>query len=196
MAALGLAALAKASAPYNIESFDEVLKPLWLGIHLYHGRDLVAFLKQCATTEGVTMQYIKQDILSDFFKCNYHQVVETAVELVQKSGILEIIGRIVNKLKDEAKPYQKMVIETITKVITILGTLDIDECLEVRLANGIICSFQEQTMEDQVMLDSFGTIINALSICVKPYLTQIVSTILWRLNNKSAEVCWTHEPPG
>jgi splicing factor 3B subunit 1 len=30
--ALGLAALAEASAPYGIESFDTVLKPLWLGI--------------------------------------------------------------------------------------------------------------------------------------------------------------------
>jgi splicing factor 3B subunit 1 len=34
MTALGLAALAEAAAPYGIESFDEVLKPLWLGIRL------------------------------------------------------------------------------------------------------------------------------------------------------------------
>lgn len=38
------------------------------------------------------------------------------------------------------------------------------------------------------MLDGFGTVVNALGIRVKPYLTQIVSTILWRLNNKSAKV--------
>ena len=38
------------------------------------------------------------------------------------------------------------------------------------------------------MLDGFGTVVNALGICVKPYLTQIVSTILWQLNNKSAMV--------
>ncbi|OJA10725.1 hypothetical protein AZE42_04267 [Rhizopogon vesiculosus] len=38
------------------------------------------------------------------------------------------------------------------------------------------------------MLNGFGTIINALSICVKPYLTQIVSSVLWQLNNKSAKV--------
>ena len=39
------------------------------------------------------------------------------------------------------------------------------------------------------MLDRFGTVINALGIHVKPYLTQVVSAILWRLNNKSAKVC-------
>ena len=244
MTALGLAALAEAAAPYGIESFDNVLKPLWLGIRLHRGKGLAAFLKaigfiiplmdpeyasyytkevtvilirefqtsdeemkkivlkvvkQCAATEGVTAGYIKQDILPDFFKSfwvrrmaldrrNYKQVVETTVELAQKAGASEIIGRIVNELKDEAEPYRKMVMETITKVIASLGASDIDEKLEIRLVDGIIYSFQEQTTEDQVMLDGFGTVVNALGIRVKPYLTQIVSTILWRLNNKSAKV--------
>ncbi|KAF9525148.1 small nuclear ribonucleoprotein [Crepidotus variabilis] len=244
MTALGLAALAEAAAPYGIESFDNVLKPLWLGIRMHRGKGLAAFLKaigfiiplmdpeyasyytkevtvilirefqtsdeemkkivlkvvkQCAATEGVTAQYIKKDILPDFFKAfwvrrmaldrrNYKQVVETTVELAQKSGASEIIGRIVNELKDEAEPYRKMVMETITKVIATLGASDVDERLEERLVDGIIYSFQEQTTEDQVMLDGFGTVVNALGVRVKPYLTQIVSTILWRLNNKSAKV--------
>ena len=45
LTALGLAALAEAAAPYGIESFDEVLKPLWLGIRLHRGKGLAAFLK-------------------------------------------------------------------------------------------------------------------------------------------------------
>jgi splicing factor 3B subunit 1 len=40
-----LAALAEATAPYSIESFDEVLKPLWLGIRPHRGKGLAAFLK-------------------------------------------------------------------------------------------------------------------------------------------------------
>lgn len=55
-----------------------------------------------------------------------------------------------------------MVMETITKVITSLGASDIDERLEIRLVDGIIYAFQEQTSEDQVMLDGFGTVVNAL----------------------------------
>lgn len=220
MTALGLAALAEAAAPYGIESFDNVLKPLWVGIRLHRGKSLAAFLKaigfilplmdpeyvsyyikevtiilirefqtsdeemkkivlkvvqQCAATEGVTPQYIKQDILPDFFKSfwvrrmaldrrNYRQVVETTVELAQKSGVAEIVGRIVNELKDEAEPYRKMVMETITKVVASLGASDIDERLEVRLVDGIIYAFQEQTTEDQVMLDGFGTVVNALGM--------------------------------
>ncbi|KAF8517897.1 small nuclear ribonucleoprotein [Hysterangium stoloniferum] len=244
MTALGLAALAEAAAPYGIESFDGVLKPLWNGVKLHRGKGLAAFLKaigfiiplmdpefanyytkgvnpilirefqtsdeemkkivlkvvkQCAATEGVTPEYIKQDILPDFFKAfwvrrmaldrrNYRQVVETTVELAQKAGVAEIVGKIADGLKDDAEPYRKMVMETITKVVASLGASDIDERLEIRLVDGIIYSFQEQTTEDQVMLDGFGTVVNALGIRVKPYLTQIVSTVLWRLNNKSAKV--------
>ena len=165
----------------------------------------------------MTLTYIKQDILPEFFKAfwvrrmaldrrNYRQVMETTVELAQKSGMLEIVRKIVNELKDEAEPYCKMVMETITKVVATLGASDIDEQVEMRLVDGIIYSFQEQTTEDQVMLDGFDTVVNALGefhhrniknlllipqilgIRVKPYLTQIVTTILQRLNNKSAKV--------
>ena len=45
MTALALSALAEASAPYGIESFENVLKPLWLGIRHHRGRGLAAFLK-------------------------------------------------------------------------------------------------------------------------------------------------------
>ncbi|CRG95316.1 splicing factor 3B subunit 1, putative [Plasmodium gallinaceum] len=43
--ALALAALAEASAPYGIEAFDSVLRPLWKGITEYRGKVLAAFLK-------------------------------------------------------------------------------------------------------------------------------------------------------
>lgn len=45
MSALCIAALAEAAAPYGIESFDSVLKPLWTGIRKHRGKGLAAFLK-------------------------------------------------------------------------------------------------------------------------------------------------------
>lgn len=93
---------------------------------------------------GVTPSYIKHDILPDFFTAfwvrrmaldrrNYRQVVETTVELAEKASVTEIVGRVVNELKDEAEPRRKMVMEAITKVVEKLGASDIDERLEVRL---------------------------------------------------------------
>ncbi len=95
----------------------------------------------------------------------------------------------VEDLKDESEPYQRMVMETIEKVVAGLGASDIDACLEELLIDGILYASQEQTSDDaNVMLNGFGTVVNALGQRVKPYLLQICGTIKWRLNNKSAKV--------
>ncbi|XP_020232307.1 splicing factor 3B subunit 1 [Cajanus cajan] len=243
--ALSLAALAEAAAPYGIESFDSVLKPLWKGIRQHRGKVLAAFLKaigfiiplmealyasyytkevmlilirefqspdeemkkivlkvvkQCVSTEGVEAEYIRNDILPEFFRNfwvrrmaldrrNYKQLVETTVEIANKVGVADIVGRIVEDLKDESEPYRRMVMETIEKVVTNLGASDIDARLEELLIDGILYAFQEQTSDDaNVMLNGFGAVVNSLGQRVKPYLPQICGTIKWRLNNKSAKV--------
>jgi splicing factor 3B subunit 1 len=241
---LAIAALAEAANPYGIESFDDILNPLWTGARKQRGKGLAGFLKavgyiiplmdeeyanyytsqimeillrefaspdeemkkvvlkvisQCAGTDGVTAGYLKEHVLQDFFKSfwvrrmaldkrNYRQVVETTVDLGQKVGVSEIVERIVNNLKDESEAYRKMTVETIEKVVAQLGAADIGERLEERLIDGILHSFQEQSIEDVIMLNGFGTVVNALGTRCRPYLPQIVSTILWRLNNKSATV--------
>lgn len=242
--ALAVAALAEAANPYGIESFDDILNPLWTGARKQRGKGLAAFLKavgyiiplmdeeyanyytsqimeillrefsspdeemkkvvlkvvsQCAGTDGVTASYLKEHVLSDFFKSfwvrrmaldrrNYRQVVDTTVDLGQKVGVSEILERIVNNLKDESEPYRKMTVETLEKLIAALGAADITERLEERLIDGVLYAFQEQSIEDIIILNGFGTVANALGTRCKPYLPQIVSTILWRLNNKSATV--------
>lgn len=241
---LAIAALAEASNPYGIESFDDILNPLWTGARKQRGKGLAGFLKavgyiiplmdeeyanyytsqimeillrefsspdeemkkvvlkvvsQCAGTDGVTAGYLKEHVLDEFFKSfwvrrmaldkrNYRQVVETTVDIGQKVGVSEITERIVNNLKDESEPYRKMTVETVEKIVASLGAADIGERLEERLVDGILHAFQEQSVEDIIMLNGFGSVVNALGTRCKPYIPQIVSTILWRLNNKSATV--------
>ncbi|OLY83286.1 Splicing factor 3B subunit 1 [Smittium mucronatum] len=240
--ALALAALAEAAAPYGIESFDSVLKPLWMGIRMHRGKGLAAFLKaigfviplmdsehanyytrevmiilirefqspdeemkkivlkvikQCTATEGVQAQYIIDEILPEFFKYfwvrrmaldrrNYSQVIETTVELANKVGVSSILSRIVDGLKDQSEPFRKMVMETLDLIISSLGTSDIDPRLEEQLMDGVLYAFQEQQSDDQLILNGFGTIINALGLRAQPYLQQITSALLWRLNNQNA----------
>ncbi|KAG5930630.1 hypothetical protein E4U42_005292 [Claviceps africana] len=241
---LAIAALAEASNPYGIESFDDILNPLWTGARKQRGKGLAGFLKavgyiiplmdeeyanyytsqimeillrefsspdeemkkvvlkvvsQCAGTEGVTAGYLKEHVLDEFFKSfwvrrmaldkrNYKQVVETTFDMGQKVGVSEILERIVNNLKDESEAYRKMTVETTEKMLASLGAADIGERLEERLVDGILHAFQEQSVEDVVMLNGFGSVVNALGTRCKPYLPQIVGTIRWRLNNKSATV--------
>ena len=243
--ALSVAALAEAAAPYGIESFDSVLKPLWKGIRAHRGKVLAAFLKaigfiiplmdamyanyytrevmvilirefatadeemkkitlkvvkQCVATDGVEPEYIRAEVMPEFFKNfwvrrmaldrrNYNQLVETTLEIAMKVGASDVIGRVVEDLKDESEPYRRMVMETITKTIEKLGTADVDARLEELLVDGILFAFQEQTADDNdVMLRGFGTVVVALGKRSKPYLPQICGTIKWRLNNKNAEV--------
>ncbi len=241
---LAIAALAEASNPYGIESFDDILNPLWTGARKQRGKGLAGFLKavgyiiplmdeeyanyytnqimeillrefaspdeemkkvvlkvisQCAATDGVTAGYLKEHVLDEFFKSfwvrrmaldkrNYRQVVETTVDIGQKVGVSEIVERIVVNLKDESEAYRKMTVETIEKIVASLGAADIGERLEERLIDGILYAFQEQSVEDIIMLNGFGSVVNALGTRCKPYIPQIVSTILWRLNNKSPTV--------
>lgn len=156
-------------------------------------------ISQCVSVDGVTASYVKENILPDFFKCfwvrrmaldrrNYRQVVETTVDLGQKVGVSEILDRIVRNLKDENEAYRKMTMETIEKIIASLGAADIGERAEEVLVDGALVCFQEQSVEDITILNGFGTVVNALGTRCKPYLPQIVTTILVRLNNKSAAV--------
>jgi len=254
--ALTCAALAEASHPYGVESFDPVIRPLWKGAMEQHGKALAAFLKaigfviplmeenyashytqlvmpillrefhspdeemkrivlkviqQCVSTAGVEPEYIRTEILPEFFRNfwirrmaldrrNYRQVIETTEELANKVGSSEIIIRIVDDLKDDSEPYRRMVMETVKRVLDNLGASDLDERLEERLIDGILYAFQEQAVvagandagtssrESEIMLDGFGTVVNALGERCQPYLKQIAGTIKWRLNNKSAPV--------
>jgi splicing factor 3B subunit 1 len=161
---------------------------------------VLAVVKQCVATEGVDAAYIKADVLPEFFKAfwvrrmassdrrNARQLVDTTLSLAEKVGANEVIKRIVDDLKDESEPFRKMVMDAIDKVVAKLGAADIDPRIEQVLVDGILFSFQEQTVEDIVMLKGFGTVVSALGSRAQPYLQQIVSSILWRLNNKSASV--------
>lgn len=69
------------------------------------------------------------------------------MEIATKVGATEIITRIVDDLKDESEQYRKMVMETIEKVMSALGSDEIDARLEEQLIDGILYAFQEQTTE-------------------------------------------------
>jgi splicing factor 3B subunit 1 len=170
-------------------------------------RIVLKVIQQCVATAGVEPEYIRKEILPEFFKNfwirrmaldrrNYKQVIETTEELANKVGSSDIITRIVDDLKDDSEPYRRMVMETIKKVLENLGAGDIDDRLEERLIDGILYAFQEQAVdassslgkESQIMLDGFGAVVVALGERCKPYLKQIAGTIKWRLNNKAASV--------
>eukprot|EP00055_Hartaetosiga_balthica_P018376 m.134019 g.134019 ORF g.134019 m.134019 type:complete len:252 (-) comp9497_c0_seq2:1222-1977(-) len=133
---------------------------------------------------------------STFGMCVWHLIEEITNSLWKqpwisnKVGASDIIKRLVEDLKDENEVYRKMVVEAIDKTLSNLGASDITVDLEKQLMDGMLYAFQEQTTEDDALLDGFGSVVKALGLRTKDYLPQICGTILWRLNNnKSAKVC-------
>lgn len=244
ISATALSSLAEASAPYGIESFENVLEPLWSGIRKHRGRGLAPFIKcvgfiiplmdveyanyytrevmkillrefsspeedmrrvvlkviqQIAATEGVTAQYLRDEVMPPFFKAFWVRrmaldrrsarlVVDTTVELTHKVGVAESVEHLVLVLKDESEPFRRMGVEAVDKIVAALGAADIAERLEERLVDGMLVAFQEQTTDDRVVLRGFGTVVTALGARAKQYLPHIVSTILFRLANQSPGV--------
>ncbi|KAJ3373867.1 Splicing factor 3B subunit 1 [Allomyces arbusculus] len=156
-------------------------------------------VKQCVATDGIEPDYVRRQVLDEFFRHfwvrrmaldrrNAKPLVETTVELAKKAGVGVVLDRLVPDLKDESEAFRKMVMDALEQIVAAMGLADVDDELEARLIDGMLFAFQEQTTEDVVMLNAFGTVVNALGTRVHPYLAQIFSMLKWRLANKSAKV--------
>lgn len=163
-------------------------------------RIVLKVVKQCVSSEGVDATYVRDIVTPPFFdsfwtrktastKALYKQLIETTVEIATKIGGAEIISKRVPDLKDDNEPFRKMAMETIEKIIIVLGVNDIDQELEDSLMDGIIHAFLQQTSDDnQVMLNGFGAVVNCLGTRAKRHFPQICANIQWRLKTRSAKV--------
>merc|ERR1712000_354486 len=74
-------------------------------------RIVLRVVQQAVCAEGVTPQYVRDEILPEYFrhfwsrrmaleKRNYREVVDTTVQIAVKVGTAEVVSRIVDMLKD------------------------------------------------------------------------------------------------
>ncbi|KAK8802057.1 hypothetical protein WA158_006452 [Blastocystis sp. Blastoise] len=138
--------------------------------------------------------------MPDFFRCFWvrriasdkksnQQLVETTVEIAKRVGCNEVVGRLVNDLKDENEKYRSMVMDAIQQIIEVTGMEDVDTKLEELLLDGMLYSFQEQTGDDEdVTIKGFAVVLNALGLRARPYLQQLTYTLKSRFENRNAKV--------
>lgn len=162
---------------------------------------ILKVIKQCSERPGVSASFVRSEVLPDFFKYFWvrrmaldrrtsRQLRETTIELAGRVGVAEIVGRLVNLLKDESEPFRRMAIETLDAILSKFTGADIDERMEERLMDGMLFAYQEQDSEDagNVLMNGFSAVFKALGTRIKPYLMQITSMILWRLSRPTAKV--------
>lgn len=179
-------------------------------------RIVLKVVKQAVATEGVTAEYVRAELLPPFFPAfwdcrtasdrkNARQLVETTIELARKVGAPAVLAPIVPHLSDPNALFCSVTMEAVDAVVTLAGTGDIDQDLEKALFNGAHMAFQSlATMDAPIsatdgsgngsaamtatIINGLGSLVNAFGLRAKPYLSQIVGTIRWQLNNKSAAV--------
>ncbi len=164
-------------------------------------RTVLKVVQQCVSTDGVSPEYVRVDVLPEFFRCFWVRrtaldkrdataLVDTTVEIATKVGLSDVVSRIVDDLKDEAESYRVMVMDAIQQIVDNMGAADISPRLEERLIDGIVYAFQQQMGDEGslTILSGFGTVARALGKRTKPYLVQIAGSIKWRLNNKNTKV--------
>jgi splicing factor 3B subunit 1 len=163
-------------------------------------RIVLRVLEQCVTTEGVEPQYVREEVVPEFFKRfwvrrmaldkrNSETLVSTTVSLSGKVGATECITQLVTRLMDESEPFRKMTVQAIDRTLEKTGGSELDNRLVERLIDGMLYAFQEVGSEQDVaILNGFGTIVNALGLRISNFLAKICGTIKWRLHNKSAAI--------
>jgi splicing factor 3B subunit 1 len=121
-----------------------------------------------------------------------HLCINTCYSLSLKIGTSSVITAILPSLRDDSEPYRRMTLEASDRILTELGTFDLDDKTVNRLLDGLLYSFQHQNLENKqaslVILNGFANILNNLGFRVKPYVMQIISAILYRLKNKDSDV--------
>jgi splicing factor 3B subunit 1 len=54
--------------------------------------------------------------------------------------------------------------------------------------DSVLQAMHNQTTDDNIILNGFGSVVNALGIRAKPYFAQIIGTIQWRLTSSSIRI--------
>ena len=86
------------------------------------------------------------------------QLISTTVEIAKRVGGQQILHRILRSLKDENEPFRMMTLETIYRIIHLLGTNDLTEENEVvylelcSIEHSRIVSLMESTMSSSIKL--------------------------------------------
>ncbi|KAJ2550252.1 U2 snRNP component prp10, partial [Coemansia sp. RSA 1836] len=153
----------------------------------------------CVATPGVPAPFVATDVVPEFFRGFWvrraaldrrqrHAVVDATAELAAKVGGAAIVARLVLPLKDDAPALRAMAMDAVARIVRALGAMDIDGRAEELLMDAALYAFQEQQepgADARAVLDGFGAVVAALGTRAKPYLQQIASALLWRLNNQS-----------
>lgn len=171
-------------------------------------RTVLLVIRQCSQTDGVSGTFLVSKVIPPFFSSFWIRrsaldrrisamIIESVLAMAHKAGASTILPLVLPSLKDDSEPFRRMGLEMLEKLVMREGvacclTANIDELRSVALiTDSLLFTLQQEEEEPgkvsrvaQVM----GCVFCALGNRMQPHLSQLISTLLWRLNNKSSRI--------
>lgn len=119
------------------------------------------------------------------------RLVVLATTQVAKKFDLELVLKAVTIFsKDANEKLRRMLVDALHRMLVACSQelVGVDSDTEVKLIDGILYAFQEQTQHERVYLVALGALASALGLRLRPHMDSIISTVLFRLKNKTPEV--------
>ncbi|KAF8275878.1 hypothetical protein C3747_10g632 [Trypanosoma cruzi] len=181
-------------APYDAQKYTSDMMPTLVNQFNTpedeHRRVLLQVVRQCVSADGVTANFIRDVILKPFFdgfwsvrrvaaeRKTAGALVETTVAISRKLGSTEILQYLVQDMKDENEHFQRMVIDTVRRVVRAVGTVGVPDTLVALLLDGAIAAVkQDESGLNRVVLEGLASICNSLGTRLKRYLRQVFDLI-------------------
>ncbi|CDO91940.1 unnamed protein product [Kluyveromyces dobzhanskii CBS 2104] len=182
-------------ASYYTEEVMKIIKRELTSPNDEMKKTVLFVIQKCAAANGVTPQYLRQELAPDFFKQFWVRrialdrqlnsiVTYTTVVLADKVGASFTLEKLLYPLKDESEPFRTMGAYAVSRVVKAMGMNDVDDRLEARLLDALLIAFQDQTNGDRVIYTSIGNVAKSLGTRMKPYIGPVSSVILEHLKHR------------
>ncbi|KAI5970250.1 prp10 [Candida margitis] len=164
-------------------------------------KTILKIISSLPLSKGIIPEYEKK-LVKPFFKAFWTRrtasdnaqvtklVITATNQLASQFDYIAILGYVTHFAKDENEQLRRLAVEALYTIVA----KNPDELIEVSLRqvesliDGVLFAFQEQTVQSHVYLQAFSTVAKALGVRMEPHLNSIISSVLYRMKNKSPEV--------
>ncbi|KAI5968629.1 prp10 [Candida theae] len=117
-------------------------------------------------------------------------VVAATSHLATQFDYITIMGYVIHFTKDENEELRRLAVKALYAIVGSKPeeSLGMSARQIESLIDGALFAFQEQTIQQQIYLQAFGTVAKALGVRMKPHINSIISSVLYRMKNKLPEV--------
>jgi splicing factor 3B subunit 1 len=188
-------------AQQNTESIMDALVQQFKTTDEEMSRALLHVVRQCVNADGVTAQYIRNTILQRFLEGFWTlrrmslerkssvALIETTVDIAKKIGSSELLEQLGPDMKDENESFQRMVVETVTKLVVTAGTERLSDSSVAKLVDSAISAVQMDALgTNRLLMEGLAAVCKSLGPRLRRFNQELSRLVRLRLDMPQPEV--------